>query len=199
MDNRKISNNHLSELLDLIESLHVEMPLFHNNPNCAIKFDFEDTSDRIAKEIVLKILNELFHDCYFWVCEYGCSSADTFLKHLFFKNSAPPVIVFPYQFKYVDHDYFEYAHDTIACVRTGDNNFCFDSYVEYAFRLEFISNTIFLMDTNQGIAVHLYDRRGMDVATQNHDVLIHLFHSYEAYVSKYFKDLICNAIDITNE
>lgn len=178
MDNFEINN-----LVKFITNeLHVDIPLYHNNANRAVKFDFEDMSIKRTKEVINAIVCLLFGSRPFWVCEYGSVTGEAMLNHGLFATT-PKIEIVPY-ISSVDRDYFEYDHDAIACVHSDLGKFCVRKYIEYVLEREFISNHIFLIDEVNEIALYVYDRRGMDVASTNYSVLERLFKRFSFCISK---------------
>ena len=59
---------------------------------------------------------------------------------------------------------------------------------------DFISNTIFLIDDERYIAVNMYDRRGMDIATVDRQILKGLYAKYDKYISEYYLNNILEIV-----
>ena len=74
----------------------------------------------------------------------------------------------------ISHVWFEYDHDTITVAVSPFEEFAVDRYLDYVFRLAFLSNTLVLASVERKVAVYVYDRRGMDVITTD-ALLIHEF------------------------
>lgn len=185
MDNTKIVK--CDNLINCItNTLNVDMPLYINNKNSALKFDFEDVDDVTTENIIRSIMNYLLIDNSFWVCEYGSDSVDILVNKNFFLNTVPDISVLPYHSKSIDSDWFEYEHNSIVCAHTTMDNFNVNAYIKYVTSKDFISNTIFLIDDIRNIALHVYDRRGMDIAATDEGIVKQLFERYKAYVSKYY-------------
>ena len=53
---------------------------------------------------------------------------------------------------------------------------------DYVFRLEFLSNTLFLVNTECKVTAHVYDRRDMDVAATNPALLEHFRQEFKRYL-----------------
>lgn len=176
----------IGSLVQCINSkLHIDIPLYYNNPNCAIKFDFDDVSAEQAENIMDSVIHLLFGNYPFWVCEYGSISGKTMLDNHLFSVRIPKIIVVPYSSVSVDKDWFEYNYDAIACAHTDIVDFSVQKYLTYVLEREFISNTIFLIDEIREIALYAYDRRGMDIASIDKAVLRQLSEKFNFCISKF--------------
>ena len=175
----------IDELVRFMNSkLHIDIPLYYNNPKCAIRFNFDDISTEQAENIIDSVIHFLFGNYPFWVCEYGSISGKIMLDNHLFSTQIPEIIVVPYLYTSEDGDWFEYDHDAIACVHTEIADFSVRKYITYVLEREFIYNTIFLIDETREIALYAYDRRGMDIASTDKAVLGQLSEKFNSYVSK---------------
>lgn len=172
--------NKITQLTNLLQQeLCVDIPLFYNNRSNAARLDFIDLEEAMARNVAKDALRFLFEEHSFWMCAYGSDSGDIFFDNHLLQSPAE-VTVLPYH-SHVDRDWFEYDHDTMACVEISLETLAIERYLDYVFRLEFLSNTLFLVSAKQQLAVHVYDRRGMDIATRNPLLLARFrkqFHSY---------------------
>jgi len=181
MGNTKIDCASISCLKNFIcNTLNVDLPLYQNNPDCSVRINFEDLNTIEAQLLAKKIIKQLLSENLFWICEYGSSSGKTFYENNFFVSN-PEVFIFPFQFTLIDRDWFEYERDSITCTYIGLQDLRLDEYIKYAFRLEFISNTIFLISTDRQIALSIYDRRGMDISSTNHSILRRIRSEFSNY------------------
>ena len=156
-------HNKVKQLICLLQGeLYVDIPLFYNNRHNAVRLDLMEIDDLKARQIVKSVLQFLFGKHLFWLCAYGCDSGDIVNNNRLL-HSQSEVTVVPYHSS-VDRDWFEYDHDAIACAEISLKTLAIDNYLDYVFRLEFLSNTLFLVNVESKVAVHVYDRRGMDVA-----------------------------------
>lgn len=166
------NRNSLSELMRCIqETLKIDITLYQNNYGQAIKIDLQHLNYHNAIRTVEEILDYVFLDSVFWACEFGGISGNTFIKNKMFNSPFPPVTVIPYKSKLIDNEWFEYQHEAIACSLVDSDKFNYRSYAKYVLRKEFLSNSIFLIDDTRNIAVFTYDRRGMDIASTNRELL----------------------------
>ena len=101
---------------------------------------------------------------------------ESFSKKTIFFHRQPDTIVIPYLTS-VNRDWFEYDHDTITVAVAPFEEFAVDRYLDYVFRLAFLSNTLVLASVERKVAVYVYDRRGMDVITTD-ALLIHEFRQH---------------------
>lgn len=178
MDDREMIKESLSQLYNfLAKELHVDLPLCWNNPNKSIRISFETVDVPTAKAIAQEIIGELFADAWFWACEYGSTTGETFIKHGLLKETSS-VVILPYHSELVDPEWFEYDHDAIACVQTRLKRFDVDAYTDYCFSLAFLSNSIYLVSLKRKCVVAIYDSRGMDIATTDESMLQQMCRKY---------------------
>lgn len=183
MDNFEITNPSVDRLTCFLKStLVVDYPLYASNPKYGIKIAFDDLDDMCAHKVARCILECLLHQKGFWVCEYGSDSLTALIeKHVI---SASPVTseIIPHECTTVDKDWFYYDVAAISCNYVKKADFCFDEYIRHAFRLDFLSNAIFLVDDEQEFAIHIYDRRGMDVVSTNTKLLDSLCVGFSQHI-----------------
>lgn len=163
----------------ITKTLHVDIPLYYNNPGKSIRFDFEDVDTEQTENIIKAVVYLLFGCHPFWICEYGSVTGKAILERGLLAV-APKISVIPY-ISSVDKDYFEYEHDAIACAHTNIQAFSVCKYISYVLEKDFISNSIFLIDEVHEVALYVYDRRGMDVASTDNDVLKRLLEKFSSY------------------
>lgn len=163
-----------------MQQLNIDIPLYYNNKGHAVRFDFEDVTDKAAPGIIQEILRVVFGDRDFWICEYGCRCAADLCDKHFFREGSAEIEVIPHEFP--KDDWFEYFHNSIVCARVNARDFIAQNYIKYALRRIFMSNTIFLIDDHQKIALHIYDRRGMDVASADDCIILRLIEEFRPYV-----------------
>lgn len=116
----------------------------------------------------------MFANKELWICAYGQNSGSLFKINHFFSHQHETVVA-PYR-SCVDED-FEYEHETIVFSKVAFEEFSVDRYLDYVFRLAFLSNTLVLASVERKVAVYVYDRRGMDVITTD-ALLIHEFRQH---------------------
>lgn len=191
MDNAKKIN--IDNLKRCIMDLSIDMPLYLNNQKQAIKFDFEKYDDKTTKTVVKEILQLLFENTYFWVCEYGGNSSRTYCEKKLIKAKIKDVMTIPY-ISSIDPEDFEYPNNSITCIHISMSEFDLESYTKYVMSSDFISNTIFLIDDERYIAVNMYDRRGMDIATVDRQILKGLYAKYDKYISEYYLNNILEIV-----
>ena len=168
-----VYNKMITKLVHLLqEELNVDVPAFYHNQQNAARLDFEEADDLEARNVVKSVLQYLFEKRKLWLCAYGYDSGDLFKENHFFHRQ-PDTIVIPYLTS-VNRDWFEYDHDTITVAVSPFEEFAVDRYLDYVFRLAFLSNTLVLASVERKVAVYVYDRRGMDVITTD-ALLIHEF------------------------
>lgn len=174
----------IANLLHFItQDMKIDIPLSQNNPKESIELNLEDMDLVSATAEVKQILQFVLSTDSFWVCEYGTSDGDTFLANNFFACE-PSVEILEYHSELIDRDWFEYEKDAIACVRTSLPLFSLDAYIHFALRMEYLSNTIFLINPNKKFAVWIYDRRGMDIASKDVGLLLDLKNRFKDIVSQ---------------
>lgn len=164
----------ITNLLHFVtQDMKIDIPLFQNNPKKSIELNLDNMDLVTATAEAKKVLQYVLSTDSFWVCEYGTDNGDTFIANNFFACE-PSVEILEYHSKWIDRDWFEYEKDAIACVHTSLPSFSLDAYIHYALRMEYLSNTIFLINPNKGYAVWIYDRRGMDIASKDASLLFDL-------------------------
>lgn len=184
MDYSIVGNSIISQLKHFItHTLKVDIPLQKNNPGSSVQFNFENLDTPFATTLAYDIICSLLSDDLFWVCEYGSNTGKVLFENCFFKTK-PDIAIIPYYSELIDREWFEYECDSIFGGCTTLANFNLKSFIAYGFRLDYLSNTIFLIDIKQEIAVWIYDRRGMDIASTNHSVLQILRSKYAEYIAK---------------
>lgn len=168
---------HLSSTSNLLrfitQDMKIDIPLSQNNPKESIELNLENMDLISAAAATKEILRYVLSTDSFWVCEYGTDNGDTFMENHFFACE-PSVEILEYHSELIDRDWFEYEKDAIACVHTSLPLFSLDAYIHYALRMEYLSNTIFLVNPTKGYAVWIYDRRGMDIASKAASLLFDL-------------------------
>ncbi len=190
MDNVKInsmkSKKHLQciQLMNCIHQMKVDLPLYILNQDRAIRFDFADVEYEIACNVIHRVLHMVFSGRNFWICEYGDNCAADLIKKRFFDKRNVEIEIIPYRSNFIDKDAFQYLHNSIACTKISAEDFYAHAYIKYVLRDRFLSNTIFLIDDERKIALQIYDRRGMDVAAMDINVIIQLFNTFRQYVHK---------------
>ena len=163
--NKVVGLNDTHELQEFLsEGLNISIPLYHNNPNRAVRINLEDLQDDFAGSLVKNIMSALFWGKDFWICQFGSASGDALLTNGFLLESLP-ISIIEYDFSSINSEWYEYPYNYIACVKIPFQMFNMDAYIKYVFRHSFLSNTLFLIDTIGKCAVSTYDRRGMDIAT----------------------------------
>ena len=190
MDNGEVTARSIAELKQFINSsLIIDYPLYVSNANDGVKINFDELSDADAEMVAHCILDQLLCWEGFWVCEYGNSSVYALQEKALV--SADPIVteIIPHKCSTMDPDWFAYDIQEISCNYVMKSSFSFDAYIRYAFRLDFLSNTIFLIDVEQELAVHIYDRRGMDIVSTNRRRLERLCLDFRAYVMKCFGEM----------
>lgn len=182
MDNTKMIETPLAQLKHfLTNELHVDIPLFWNNPNNCIRICFEDMDRAKSKEVANEVIEHLFAGSKFWLCEYGSISGNTIKQNNLVK-AIPDILVMPYHSEIVDTEWFEYDYDAISCTLTCLNEFNVGAYIDYCFRLDFLSNSLYLADLTRKCVVAIYDRRGMDIASTNIAILQQLSEKHIDYI-----------------
>lgn len=190
MDNVRISSMKSKKLLqcirlmNCIHQMKVDLPLYLLNQDRAIRFDFADVEYEIVCDVIHRVLHIVFGDRNFWICEYGDNCAADLIKKRFFNKRNVEIAIIPYRSKLIDKDAFQYFHNSIACTKISAEDFFVHAYIKYVLRDSLLSNTIFLIDDERKIALQIYDRRGMDVAAMDSNVIIQLFNTFRQYVHK---------------
>ena len=187
MDNTEMSVPSLAKLKCFINSsLIIDYPLYISNAKNGIKIGFDDLNDMCAEAIAHSILERLLQQKGFWVCEYGSDSACALQEKNFL--TASPVIteIIPHQCSTADTDWFEYDIEAISCNYVVKDSFSFDTYIRYVFRQDFLSNTIFLVDVEKELAIHIYDRRGIDIVSTDLKLLEQLSSDFCRHIVKSF-------------
>ncbi len=161
MDTIKVATTNLEEFIR--NAVVFEMPLFHNNPGKSVKFDFEQLTKKEIVEIISKVLLFLFEGNALWICEWGSKSGDTIRAKKIVLNGIHDLICIPYQF--LEDDYYSYESDSITCVYSHFDHFNISEYLDYVLETNFISNLLCLVSIPAKTAVHIYDRRGMDIVS----------------------------------
>lgn len=176
-----MARNKMTQLIDFLQTdLCVDIPLFYNNQPDAVRLDFIEIGTAQARQTVKAALQFIFGGQPFWLCAYGSNSGSLFHDNHLLQRPTK-VMVLPYHSK-VDRDWFEYDHDAMACVEISLETLAIENYLDYVFRLEFLSNTLFLVNTERKVAAHVYDRRGMDVAATNPALLEHFRQEFKQYL-----------------
>ena len=187
MDNNEVTAPSIVRLKQFINSsLVIDYPLYVSNQKYGVKINFDKLNDMPAKNVARCILDQLLHQKGFWVCEYGSNSVKALQEKGFL--SASPIVteIISHKSRTVDPAWFEYDVGAISCNYVTKSSFSFDVYIRYAFRLDFLSNTIFLIDDEQKLAIHIYDRRGMDVVSTDRRLLEHLYSDFHEYIIRSF-------------
>lgn len=166
----------IQQLLQSITNLKVDITLYADNPGRCLRFNLDDLPTDKAKKVVISIIRSLYCNSSFWVCEFGSNTGRTLVDNQIV-NVEKGLMIVPYMF--TRRDYFEYDSDAIACAQVCLDKLSLQAYIDFAFRLEFLSNTIFLIDPVREIALYIYDRRGMDVVSSNLQILEKLRHDYQ--------------------
>lgn len=166
----------------LHSGLQIDYPLYMSNRQQGVKLDFEALDDTVAKAAAKSVLSSLLREEGFWVCEYGGNS-ETALREKGFL-CAPPLIteILPHKCTTLDPDWFSYDVEAISCNYVKKSGFSLDTYIQYVFRLDFLSNTIFIIDEVQGFALHIYDRRGMDIVATDPGILERIRTDFSKYI-----------------
>lgn len=152
--------------LNLIQrELRIDVPLFYNNRPNSARLDLTNADEAEARGTVRSALEFLFGERPFWLCAYGDDSGAVLFENQLLQRPTEIAVV-PYC-SCVDRDWFAYDHDAIACAEVTLKMLALERYLDYVFRLEFLSNTVFLVDAERKLAAHVYDRRGMDVAARD--------------------------------
>ena len=158
MDNMKVKQ--LQQFLS--GEMYVEAPIFYNNQPNSARLNLEELDDAEARRTVISALQFLFGNQLLWLCAYGYDSENIFYENQLLRKRSE-VTVIPFHSR-LDPEWFEYDHETIACVETSLDSIMIENYIDYAFKYEFLSNTLYFVNTASRIAVQVYDRRGMDAA-----------------------------------
>lgn len=166
--------------------LQIDYPLYMRNPRCGVKLDFEALDDAEAKTAAQNVLSSLLWEEGFWLCEYGSDSGTALQEKGFL--CAPPLIteILPHKCTTLDPDWFSYDVEAISCNYVKKSDFSLDTYIQYAFRLDFLSNTILIIDEAQEFALHIYDRRGMDIVATDPGITERIRTDFRKYIM-YFR------------
>lgn len=187
MDNNEVTVPSIVRLKQFINSsLVVDYPLYVSNRKYGVKISFDELNDMTAEKVARCILDQLLPQKGFWVCEYGSNSVEALQEKGFL--SASPIVaeIISHKCRTVDPTWFEYDVGAISCNYVMKSSFSFEVYIRYALRLDFLSNTIFLIDDEQKLAVHIYDRRGMDIVSTDQRLLERLCSDFRQYIIKSF-------------
>lgn len=190
MDNVKIGHMNNKQILQYIQLLNcinqmkIDLPLYVLNSDRAIRLDFSDIRYETVCDVINRVLHVMLGDRTFWLCEYGDNRATDLIKKRLFDKRKAEVGIIPYHSKLIDRDWFQYCHDSIACAKIHTRDFFSHAYIKYVLRDSFLSNTIFLIDNERKIALQVYDRRGMDIAAMDIGIIAQLFNEFRPYVHK---------------
>lgn len=169
MDNSNINNLDIDHLVSFItDEISIAIPLYISNPNKSIRVHLDSLDDAHAAYMVKAVLDAVFTGNHIWICDLGKKTINSMFNHGFFMNLQQQSVTIPFNLNAtVDTDWFEYDENAIACVYADFCSFNCDSYITHVLSREFLSNTILLINCDYSVAVHVYDRRGMDIVATN--------------------------------
>ena len=167
----------------------IELPVYYNNPNKVLRFDFESKPETDCIDMIKKVFDDLFYlSSEMIVVFYGSKHINWKSGKKYFKFFSLKKIT-KKEYKSKDSDLDDWDKPYIVICKTSRKEMKLETYLRDYIN-DFQSCQMVLINYKKGVALHMYDRRGLDLLSVDEQLLVRIYQKHYEFICESNRDEI---------